>query len=355
MKPQDVAFISETIATVRACADHPRHIGAIDAVSREFMRRLDTERRGIDPAAFLQACGIPADEAAEMVKRSEQAGTLLTADDRARLQRGDESPLVRLWALANEISTAEGFPTLQLGEMRPVVDAFRTVVLRAGREAFGRAMNEAAAIPAPAAPVEPEALGAAMSHKSQGGTWKQALEAVRAGRSLYLINVSGDAPWLLGLEGRTWAEAERALAWQERGGFAREDYRVCFWDAKRGAFFDGRKTYLPGRGAFTVEAWERFRQSLPGAPSVLGPLEVGEPEGPKFAEPVTAAGGWALVHDETLAPVCKGDVIKNFRGEPRTVTGGAPPLHGGSSGRVHTDAGEFYPGTMNLHWARGEG
>ncbi len=40
----------------------------------------------------------------------------------------------------------------------------------------------------------------------------------------------------------------------------------------------------------------------------------------------------------------------SFRGTEMTVTGGRPPHKEGSTGKIHTDKGEFYPGVCDLTW-----
>lgn len=63
---------------------------------------------------------------------------------------------------------------------------------------------------------------------------------------------------------------------------------------------------------------------------------------------------WKLVRKEGGAPVCKGDVILDFRGDSHTVTGGQAPLREGSTGKVMTDKGFFYPSVINCEWVLAE-
>ena len=61
--------------------------------------------------------------------------------------------------------------------------------------------------------------------------------------------------------------------------------------------------------------------------------------------------GWRLVDAKTgTIPAMVGQTYKNFRGEPRKLLGGMPPLHPGSTGRVETDAGSFFPNVIDLKW-----
>jgi len=73
---------------------------------------------------------------------------------------------------------------------------------------------------------------------------------------------------------------------------------------------------------------------------------------------VITAPGWALV-DVDSVPVIRGATVETFRGDVFTVTGGMPPRHAGSSGRVYLrdpiEADrviEVYPGVVNLRWVR---
>ena len=58
---------------------------------------------------------------------------------------------------------------------------------------------------------------------------------------------------------------------------------------------------------------------------------------------------WKLV-DEQGNEVRPGDTVVSFRGEPTVITGGRPPHHAGSTGRVYTQGAEYYPGVFNLKW-----
>jgi len=62
--------------------------------------------------------------------------------------------------------------------------------------------------------------------------------------------------------------------------------------------------------------------------------------------------GWTLIHEDgTFTEI--DERITNFRGETHTLTGGCPPLHASSTGRVYTkEGGEFFPSVYNLRWVR---
>ena len=60
---------------------------------------------------------------------------------------------------------------------------------------------------------------------------------------------------------------------------------------------------------------------------------------------------WKLV-DEQGNEVRPGDMAVTFRGEPMAITGGRPPHHAGSTGRVYTNGAEYYPGVFNLKWVK---
>ena len=42
-----------------------------------------------------------------------------------------------------------------------------------------------------------------------------------------------------------------------------------------------------------------------------------------------------------------GDVVKDFRGDKHKITGWSAPRHAGTSGRVHTDQGSYYPSVID--------
>lgn len=65
-----------------------------------------------------------------------------------------------------------------------------------------------------------------------------------------------------------------------------------------------------------------------------------------------ATRGWTLrwANGDTVQV---GDKATTFRNERVTVTGGAPPRHEGSTGRVYLDDnGEFYPSVIGAEWVR---
>lgn len=62
---------------------------------------------------------------------------------------------------------------------------------------------------------------------------------------------------------------------------------------------------------------------------------------------------WVLIDKVTQVSVKVGEVRKDFRGKASRVTGGRPPKHGGSTGRIHvTNGGEFYPSVFGCAWVR---
>ena len=61
-------------------------------------------------------------------------------------------------------------------------------------------------------------------------------------------------------------------------------------------------------------------------------------------------GEWVLVDANTDEPVKNNTVRLDFRGDPLVVKGGTPPRHSGSTGRVHTNQGEFYPSVIDCKW-----
>lgn len=60
---------------------------------------------------------------------------------------------------------------------------------------------------------------------------------------------------------------------------------------------------------------------------------------------------WTLVRQDTNLPVKPGDMVFDSRGKACTLTGGRPPQHAGSTGRVWVESGaEFFPSVFGLAW-----
>ena len=59
--------------------------------------------------------------------------------------------------------------------------------------------------------------------------------------------------------------------------------------------------------------------------------------------------GWKLV-DVDNNTVHFGATYTDFRGQPHVIEGGSPPHKLGSTGRIWTNVGEFFPGVCNLTW-----
>ena len=55
-----------------------------------------------------------------------------------------------------------------------------------------------------------------------------------------------------------------------------------------------------------------------------------------------------LLHNGKV--IAHGTHVRTFRGTLLTVTGGEAPQKPGSSGKVWTDAGEYFPGVVNAEW-----
>lgn len=94
----------------------------------------------------------------------------------------------------------------------------------------------------------------------------------------------------------------------------------------------------------------------------LGQLGLGQLREDRAMEHI-ARDGWALVRSDTKAPVCRGDAVTSGRGEPATVSGGAPPHKPASTGRVYVVEGtdlangshysrEYFPSVFGLEWVR---
>lgn len=57
-----------------------------------------------------------------------------------------------------------------------------------------------------------------------------------------------------------------------------------------------------------------------------------------------------LVHEASGKPVEVGEQVKDFRGDVDTIEGGDAPHRPGSTGRVYTNGGSFYPSVFDLRW-----
>ena len=62
-----------------------------------------------------------------------------------------------------------------------------------------------------------------------------------------------------------------------------------------------------------------------------------------------------LIDEKTGKAAQVGDVLTDFRGDTSTLTGMREPQHAGSSGRVFTDEGEFFPSVFGLKWVETSG
>ena len=65
--------------------------------------------------------------------------------------------------------------------------------------------------------------------------------------------------------------------------------------------------------------------------------------------PPIRSKGMTLARSADKRPVRFGDRIEGFRGT-YVIKGGEPPRHSGSSGRVHTDQGIYFPSVVNCEW-----
>lgn len=101
---------------------------------------------------------------------------------------------------------------------------------------------------------------------------------------------------------------------------------------------------------------------LPALPDVRDPAPPIEAQAAPVVVPaiapdvISAPGGWVLV-DSDGRPALRGATVQNAKGETFILTGGMPPRHASSSGRVYLrDAragalvGECYPGVIGHRW-----
>jgi hypothetical protein len=61
---------------------------------------------------------------------------------------------------------------------------------------------------------------------------------------------------------------------------------------------------------------------------------------------------WLLIDGHTQQSVARGQQVENHRAEWARIDGGTPPHGPGSTGRVRTAAGEYYPSVYGLQWVR---
>jgi len=66
--------------------------------------------------------------------------------------------------------------------------------------------------------------------------------------------------------------------------------------------------------------------------------------------------GMRLVLEKTGEPICTGDGVTTFRGDAYIVTGGEPPRHENSTGRIYVRVAgdemdrEFVPSVFDCKW-----
>ena len=61
---------------------------------------------------------------------------------------------------------------------------------------------------------------------------------------------------------------------------------------------------------------------------------------------------WLLIDEVTQVSVKRGAIREDFRGDKSRVTGGRPPHKPGSTGRITSEDGEYYPGVYGCKWQR---
>lgn len=65
-------------------------------------------------------------------------------------------------------------------------------------------------------------------------------------------------------------------------------------------------------------------------------------------------GAYILRLEAGGAPVDDNAWLLDFKGESAILRGGSAPHKPGSTGRIETDRGEFYPSVFGLVWAKSE-
>ncbi len=99
---------------------------------------------------------------------------------------------------------------------------------------------------------------------------------------------------------------------------------------------NGQRLYNPSKDTGNFSAMDRL---TPNKQSTIKSLDY-------------AGRVCTLVHVDTEKPVKLNETVENFRGDPRTVTGGEAPHKPSSSGKIYTKerGGTSYPGTCKLMW-----
>ena len=64
----------------------------------------------------------------------------------------------------------------------------------------------------------------------------------------------------------------------------------------------------------------------------------------------TNHAGQACTLPAICQPVSIGEILKDFRGDQYRVTGGQAPHKASSSGKIYTDAGNYYPTVFGCQW-----
>lgn len=59
-----------------------------------------------------------------------------------------------------------------------------------------------------------------------------------------------------------------------------------------------------------------------------------------------------LIIEATGEAATFGKTYKDFRGDEVLLQGAEPPRNEGSTGRVYTDRGAFYPSVIGMKWVR---
>ena len=49
-------------------------------------------------------------------------------------------------------------------------------------------------------------------------------------------------------------------------------------------------------------------------------------------------------------PITAGEILQDFRGDYARITGGQAPHKPGSTGKIYTDAGNYFPSVFNCKW-----
>lgn len=90
---------------------------------------------------------------------------------------------------------------------------------------------------------------------------------------------------------------------------------------------------------------------LPGGDCPADDCPSHDTDTPDLPRQPLVEGDWRLV--DAAGAVCHtGQVVTDFRCTPAILEGGTAPRSEGSTGRIQTDRGSYFPSVYNLRWVK---